>query len=376
LYWRKGQIRNYDLYPETREGDFTNLKSFKNDNSPESLYVQDILTKIHCYWIRETDIDGFRLDAVKHMGEETISRFCSYVREYAYKLGKRNFFLFGELVGPDQMYNQYIGPKTSTLINDHGIYYGLNSVLDFPLYHVLADVIKGKSTPEKLIERYESLRTSALHRGEFGEFLVTFLDNHDQLGQVIKHRFGYEATENQIIAGIGFLLCALGAPCIYYGTEQGFDGSGNGDWCVRESMFSKENPGVNALDKNNIIYQQISKIAMLRQQMPALKFGRMYMREGSHDGKTFNLPIYEGCLLAFSRVLYDEEMVVAYNSSLTLEDEEYIEVDPNINQEGRVLKFIYGQIGKTHVLKSEDGKRHFIKIKLAPTQFVILTNKF
>ncbi len=376
LYWRKGQIRNYDLYPETREGDFSNLKSFKNDNSPEALYVQDILTKVHCYWIRETDIDGFRLDAVKHMGEETISRFCSYVREYAYKLGKRNFFLFGELVGPDQMYNQYIGPKTSTLVNDHGIYYGLNSVLDFPLYHVLADVIKGKSTPEKLITRYESLRLNALHRGEFGEFLVTFIDNHDQLGQRIKHRFGFEATENQIIAGVGFLLCALGTPCIYYGTEQGFDGAGPGDWFVREGMFSNSQPDVNALNRENKIYQEIAKLALLRQQTPALKFGRMYMRQDSHDGINFNLPIYEGCLLAFSRVLYDEEIVVAYNSSLTLDDEEYIEVDGNINPEGSVMRFMYGQTGKTHVLKSEDSRRHFVKIKLAPSQFVILTNKF
>ena len=111
LYWRKGQIRNFDGYPETREGDFKGMKSYKNDDSPEALYVQEVLTKIHCYWIRETDVDGFRLDSVKHMGEKTISQFCSHIREYAYKLGKRNFFLFGELVGPEEMYNRYIGPK-------------------------------------------------------------------------------------------------------------------------------------------------------------------------------------------------------------------------------------------------------------------------
>ncbi len=375
LYWRKGQIRNYDSYPETRDGDFNSSKTFKNDDSPEALYVQEILTKIHCYWIRETDIDGFRLDAVKHMGEETISRFCSHIREYAYKLGKRNFFLFGELVGPDQMYDRYIGPKTSTLVGDKAIYYGLNSVLDFPLYHVLADVIKGKSTPEKLIERYESLRVNAMHRGEFGEFLVTFIDNHDQVGQTIKSRFGFEATQNQIIAGIGFLLCALGTPCIYYGTEQGFDGSGEGDWNVREAMFSLTDPALDTLDKMNRIYREISVLANLRQNSAVLKFGRMYMRESSDDGKNFHLPLYEGCLIAFSRVLYDEEIVVAYNSSLTLDDEEYIQVDSHINHEGGLFRFIYGQIGKLHVLMSEDGPRHFIRLNLAPTQFVILSNK-
>lgn len=87
------------------------------------------------------------------MGEGMISQFCSHVREYAYKLGKRNFFLFGELVGPEEMYNKYIGPKTSVIIEDKAIYSGLNSVLDFPLCHILADVIKGICTPEKLIDR-------------------------------------------------------------------------------------------------------------------------------------------------------------------------------------------------------------------------------
>lgn len=375
LYNRKGQIRNFDTYPETREGDFNKFKTFKNDESPEALYVQEILTKIHCYWIRETDIDGFRLDAVKHMGEKATSQFCSHIREYAYKLGKRNFFLFGELVGPEEMYNHYIGPKTSIKVEDTAIYYGLNSVLDFPLYHVLANVILGKDTPEKLIERYESLRKGALSRGEYGEFLVTFIDNHDQVGHTIKSRFGHDATESQIIAGMGFLLCALGTPCIYYGTEQGFSGSGAGDWNVRETMFSLEDPLVNALNKDNQIYQEIAKLADIRKASAVLKFGRMYMRETSTDGKTFELPVTHDCMLAFSRILYDEEMLVIYNDSLTQDDEEYIAVDRYLNPEGTVFRYAYGGHGKIHVLKNEDGSRHFIKIKLQPTRFVILINE-
>lgn len=374
LYWRKGQIRNFDAYPETREGDFHSLKAFRNDSSPEGLYVQNILTRIHCYWIRETDVDGFRLDAVKHMGEKSISYFCSQVREYAYKLGKRNFFLFGELVGPDELYNHYIGPKTSILVDDTAIYYGLNSVLDFPLHHVLADVILGHSTPEKLIQRYESLRKSALERGEFGEFLVTFVDNHDQVGQTFKQRFGFEATVEQSIAAIGFILCALGTPCIYYGTEQGFGGAGQGDWYIRESMFNMNDQSTNTLNKNNPIYREIAKIAAIRSRYAALKFGRMYMREYSNDGRTFCHPYHHDCMLAFSRILFQEEIVTVYNDSTDHEDEEYICVDRNINPVGSVFRFIYGGKGKVHVLCNDDETRHFIKIKLRPMQFVILTN--
>ncbi|CAD5265273.1 MULTISPECIES: alpha-amylase family glycosyl hydrolase [unclassified Imperialibacter] len=375
VYWKKGRIRNFDTYPETREGDFFGLKSFKNDESPEAKYVQDILTKIHCYWIRETDIDGFRLDAVKHMGEKNIGQFCSLLREYAYRLGKKNFFLFGELVGSEELYNKYIGPKTSIEVEDKAIYYGLNSVLDFPLYYVLANVIKGHATPEKLIERYESLRRNAMARGEFGEFLVTFLDNHDQVGQGIKRRFGKDATDGQIIAGVGFLLCALGTPCIYYGTEQGFDGAGEGDWNIREAMFDLSDNTTNALNKENGIYQEIAKIAAIRKKSSVLKFGRMYIRKLSRDGKDFHLPVYADSLIAFSRMLYDEECVVAYNHSLEHEVEQYVTVDKYFNREGCSFHYLYGGKGEVHMLKSEDNDRNFIKVKLQPSQFVILTNR-
>ena len=238
-----------------------------------------------------------------------------------------------------------------------------------------ANVILGKSTPEKLIERYESLRKNAMSRGEFGEFLVTFIDNHDQVGQNPKRRFGYDATEAQIIAGVGFLLCALGTPCIYYGTEQGFQGAGEGDWNVREAMFSLDDPTVNTLNQNNKIYHEIGRLATIRKTRAVLKFGRMYMRESSHDGNTFQLPRCHDCMLAFSRILYDEEMLIVYNDSLINEDEEYIEVDRRLNPEGTLFRFCYGDEGTVHVFKNEDGTRHFIKLKLKPGQFVILNNK-
>ena len=64
---------------------------------PDSLVDHQRPDQSYCYWIREADIDGFRVDAVKHMGELACVQFCSHVRQYAYSPGKRRFFLFGEL---------------------------------------------------------------------------------------------------------------------------------------------------------------------------------------------------------------------------------------------------------------------------------------
>ena len=374
LYNRKGQIMNFEAYPEVMDGDFFNLKTLRNDNSKEAHFVQDLLITIHSYWIRETDIDGYRVDAVKHMGEEVISTFCSYIREYAYSLGKRNFFLFGELIGSEETYNRYIGPKTSISHDDKNLYYGLNSVLDFPLYHILEGVIKGKTSPEKLIERYSSLQHNALNRGEYGEYLVTFIDNHDQVGSMVKHRFGHDATNEQIIAGMGFLLCALGTPCIYYGTEQGLEGCGNGDWSVRESMFSPTDDKVNVLNQKSKIYKSIAAIANMRQTSSVLKFGRMYMREISSDGVYFHFPNCPKCTLAFSRVLFNEEIVVAYNSSTSDAKVEYVNVDYRINKLSKCMENIYGYdccVDILHPIDSKD-KIRFIRLQLKPMQFVIL----
>jgi len=375
LYGRKGQIRNFDEYPETREGDFFHLKAFKNDESREAIYVQKILTAIHCYWIRELDIDGFRLDAVKHMGEKAISRFCSYVREYAYSLGKRNFFLFGELVGADAMANHYIGPKTLA-DSDQNIYYGLNSVLDFQLYFVLAGVIKGKDSPGKLIERYEILQKNALTRGESGEFLVTFLDNHDQVGQELKHRFGYDTEPAQIIAGLAFLLCALGTPCIYYGTEQGLEGCGKDDRYVRECMFNPNDKNTNVFNQQSSIYKAISNLAKFRNESNVLRFGRMFMRETSSDGIHFQMPDCEKCTLAFSRILYEQEILFVFNSSASEAKQECVLVDSQLNRTCKWMKPVYGDKSNIEIMHSENPSNPvcYIKLYLKPMELVILKN--
>lgn len=375
LYNREGEIRNFETFPEAKDGDFFRLKTFRNDESEEAHEVQDLLIAIHSYWLRETDIDGFRVDAVKHMGEEAISRFCSYIREYAYSLGKKNFFLFGELLGSEETYNRYIGPKTVVSEGERTLYYGLNSVLDFPLYHILEDVIKGKTSPRRLIERFASLQHFALNRGEYGEYLVTFLDNHDQVGKSVKSRFGHGAPPEQIIAGVGFLLCALGTPCIYYGTEQGFDGCGDGDVFVRECAFSLHDRNVNVLNENSMIYRGIASIAHLRKSNKVVKFGRMYFRETSSDGIDFCFPEDEKCTIAFSRVLFNKEILIVYNTSTYESKVDFVEVDYQIHKNKKCMKPLYGYDSSVEVLAGKNGnKKRFIRIYLKPMQFVILEN--
>jgi len=375
-YHRRGQIREgrWDKIPETQWGDFFALKGFNNDDDPAGLELQQVIIDAHRYWIREADIDGYRMDAVKHMGEASIARFCQTIREYAYSLGKRNFFLFGELVAGDDAINRYTGPNTSGVLGDKTIYYGLSSVLDFPLYWILPGVIKGMVPPPALIDRHEALRDRALNRGELGRYLVTFLDNHDQIGQNYKRRFAAGAHDEQVVAAAGYLICAIGTPCLYYGTEQGLAGEGNSDHFIREAMFDLEDGNRNFLNPDCTIYREIGKIAAVNQANPALRFGRMYFRDVSTNGIDFGPPLAHPCTLAFSRVLARQELLVAYNTSTTERRTDRIIVDSGLHRVGDSLKFLYGAEGAVKIQKHprKGNESQFVQLDLAPMQFVIL----
>jgi glycosidase len=376
-YHRRGNITGsgWDSYPENQHGDLVGLKDFSNDDDQAGSELINTLIQAHCYWIREADIDGFRVDAVKHMGELACSRFCSGVREYAYALGKRGFFLFGELATPnDEIIDRYIGPNTSRQDGNNTVFFGLDSVLDFRLAEgnaanaPLRDVLKGFADPVTLTRRLEAQRERALNRGELGRYLVTFVDNHDSFWQP-GGRFANGAPDEQVIAAVGYLLCALGTPCIYYGTEQGFAGHGS-DNAIREAMFDTSTPGANLLNTGCRIYKEIAKIAGVTQATPALRYGRMYFRQISGDGVHFGFPFGFSYTLAFSRILYGREVLVAYNVAAEPRQDRVV-VDASLHQAGDTLRYLYGKTGSVSVERAPDGTM-FVRLPLDSHQFVVL----
>ena len=378
FYHRRGRIRDFDHAPENQRGDIVGLKDYANDDDAIGSDVINTLIKAYAYWIREADVDGFRVDAVKHMGELACSRFCSNIREYAYSLGKHRFFLFGEVATPDdEVYNRYIGQNTSRLDGDKTVFFGLDSVLDFRLAEgvfgdqnnaPLRDVLKGFQGPQTLFNRLEAQRDRALNRGEIGRYLVTFVDNHDSFWQP-GGRFANGAPDEQVIGAIGFLLCILGTPCVYYGTEQGLSGHG-GDNEMREALFDTAPGGKSLLNTQCLIYQEISKIAAVMRDEQPLRFGRLYYRQISGDHVHFGFPFGSTYTLAFSRILYPYEVLIAYNVS-NLARQDGIVVDATLHPDPSSMTFLYGGSGTVPVQSAPDGTR-FVKVDLAPRQFVVL----
>jgi glycosidase len=289
-------------------GDFASLKQFRTDNTQ----LQQFLIRAYQYVIARFDIDGFRIDTLRYLQGGFPQLFGNSIREYALSIGKKNFFTFGEVFTGDaeQQIARFIGRTTS----DQGDMVGVDAALDYPLFFNLKPVVKGFSPPSDLVGMYvfrKSVEANVLSsHGDATRFFVTFLDNHD-----VKERIRYvqQGNENQfddqVTLGLACLYSLPGIPCLYYGTEQGLHGNGS-DPAVREALWG--GPG---FSQTSFYYKQISRIAQVRALQPALRYGRFYFRPVSGDFQNYGVSPFPQGILAFSRILMDEEVVVVANTS-------------------------------------------------------------
>ncbi len=295
-FTRRGHIRHFGRCGEEEaiHGDFYSLKDLNLDDAR----TLEAITRVYQYWIAAADVDGYRVDAVRHVKGDRLAEFCRAVREYARSIGKKNFLIFGEIMGDDALLRKYMGDVR----DPH-----LDAVLDFPLYGVLEEVIKGSAAVGSLRERYEAMDRYGCEREELARRFVTFVDNHDQTYRPCR-RFLHGAKSPRLAAmAAGYLLTAIGIPCLYYGTEQGFDGGGKSDRFVRECMFGGKwgafgTTGGHFFNEQHPLYRAIGDIARVRAGEPALRYGRQVFRETSAGG-----------VLAFSRVMEGREVLVVMN---------------------------------------------------------------
>ncbi|MBP9750173.1 MAG: alpha-amylase [Candidatus Pacebacteria bacterium] len=360
-YKRRGRIVNWNDSTESLDGDFLDLKELDFGNP----IVHETMQAIYKYWICVTDVDGYRIDTVKHLESSETATFCNAIKEYASSIGKRNFFLFGEVVADDATLRSYVGPRT----NAESKLLSLDACLDFPLYFVLEEVIKGFASPHLLRERYARLR-QLYATTDASEFFVTFVDNHDQMARPYRRFLHQVPDQRQAILALGYLLTAPGIPSIYYGTEQGFDGGAPPGPChdtfIRECMFGGEwgafgTTGMHFFNEDHVLYRTISAIAHLRTTTPALRYGRFYFREVSDDGHSFGYPALHFGMLAYVRILDDDEVLVVLNLDAN-EQTNYITVDMTLSAPGTLLCNLLDP--DTTVLTEEQADRACARITL------------
>jgi len=366
-------------------GDFASLKQFRTDFTQ----VQQYLVRCYQYVIARFDIDGFRIDTLRYLKNGLPLLFGNAIREYAMSVGKKNFFTFGEVFVGDAEVEiaEFIGRNTTDPNNNDMV--GVDAALDYPLYFDLKPVVKGFAPPSTLVGMYtlrKQLEQYVLSsHGDATRYFVTFLDNHD-----VKERIRYENPadptqyDDQVTLGLACLFALPGIPCVYYGTEQGLHGAGS-DPAVREALWG--GPG---FSQAGLYYADIAQIGTVRRSCPALRYGRFYFRPISGDGQNFGVSTFLNGVLAFSRILMDQEIVIAANTNTTAPSTVSVIIDNTLNNPGDQLRVLYSnkpqpqppspvqtQAAGTVNVQETDGSTgtgplNSIRVTLAPLEVQIL----
>jgi hypothetical protein len=175
LYTQKGRISSWDYHPEFLEGDFFDLKDIALGQGGIETYRPSpallALCAAYKFWIAFADVDGFRVDTVKHMDPGAARFFAAVIHEFAQSLGKENFYLIGEITGGRE--------RAFTTLEETGLDAALG-ISDEP--GKLEGLVKGYVNPQ---EYFDLFRNSLLVRKEshvwFRNRVVTVLDDHDQV---------------------------------------------------------------------------------------------------------------------------------------------------------------------------------------------------
>jgi glycosidase len=402
-----------DPNAEHKRTDFLDLRDFRLE-SPETLTD---LARCYKYWIALTGCDGFRIDTLKHVSFEEARNFCGSIKEFASNLGMHNFLLMAEIAGGDFAEDGYLDALKRNL----------NAALDIgETKQALIGVAKGLVEPQSYFGSFEPKQVVMGSHRALGDRHISVLDDHDHVfGEKI--RFSSEAaSDHQVVAGVALQLFALGIPCVYYGTEQAFGGPEASqrqflpDWkrsdrYLREAMFGPEHPrkhgrdglpsltgldpqlpgfgpfgtaGRHCFDETNDTYLRIAAIAAMRGRHPVLRHGRQYLRPLSLFDRPFALP-GPGELVAWSRILDDEEALCVLNGHGTQARGGDVVVDAELNPLGSSMTVVLNtaevasgtgfagphRVGSALPLRRTTDGTAYVEIRdLPPSEVIVLAN--
>lgn len=379
-YTGRGHITNWDYDPEFLEGDFCDLKDVHLGSGSLDAYrpsaALQALCAVYKFWIALADLDGFRVDTVKHMDPGAARIFASAIHEFAQTLGKDKFYLIGEITGG--RYRAYDTLQVTGL--DAAL--GIDDIPD-----KLEWMTKGRRNPADYFDLFRNsyLVGKASHTW-FRNRVVTILDDHDQVRNGSdKARFAArEATAALALASLALTATTLGIPCLYYGSEQMFDGAGDSDRYLRECMFggpfgSFRSRGRHFFREDTWLYGEIGKVLQIRREQLALRRGRQYLREISGNGSDFGLPEMIGgqirSVVAWSRILDRTEILLALNTDAAATRSAYVVVDCDLHPGGSTLQCLYStaaaEIGRPLTVYALPDGRHVVDLAVPAGGFVL-----
>jgi glycosidase len=291
-----------------------------------SKQVIDFMTSNAVWWLKQTNADGFRQDAVKHITNEFWRELTKKIKKEIEPDRRISIFQIGETFGSYELINSYVNNGQ------------LSAQFNFNLYDTALPTFLDKKTSFQVLD--SELKKSFLVYGE-NNLMGNIMDSHDKnrfmafadsdldISQWSASEVGWNnppavdnpANYNKAKLYYAYMNTIPGLPVIYYGSEFGMSGASDPD-NRRMMRFGSE------LSKNERnMLEDVRKIINTRKNHPALRYG------------DFLTLIADESIYAYIRSDMNERILIALNKNensrkLILEVPQFYNIKTAVNLVG------------------------------------------
>ena len=271
IFHHNADISNFDDRYQVQYYTLEDLADLNQENATVDAYLKAALKQL-----QQHGVDGFRIDAVKHV---------TWGWEYSMSNAAFTYgpsFFFGEWY---QGINDTLYHDSYKFANHSGI-----SLIDFPMNQAIRDVFMSNNNFSEIDSQLSTENANFTWQND----LVSFVDSHD-----LPRFLSVNNNTNRLNEALAFILTSRGIPVIYYGDEQYLhnDTNGGGDPYNRNQMTS--------FSTTTTPYSFIHTLAGLRQSNDAVAYGSSTQRWINND------------VYIFERKFFNDVVLVAINKNDT-----------------------------------------------------------
>ena len=278
--------------------------------------ARDQMVSDALWWIERFDLDGLRIDAVKHVDDGAITALSTAIKQRFEGTGN-DFYLKGETAMGWAGHSLEDNHEQYSTINRYISQDGLDGQADFVLYHAVVDNVFSNQHMDYQHLDYWTNRSQDQYVQ--GAIMTPYIGSHDTpriISRMENDGTQWNQWAEQETPGIpsdwayarleqalGWLLTTPGAPVIYMGDEFGMHGGADPD---NRRMLDH-----NFTSQQQELYDFTALLGKFRLENEALRRG------------TYSTYYADANLLAYEMVSEDQELLIVLNrgGSTTLDVE-------------------------------------------------------